>query len=312
MGHRNARLTPFGRQILVDRVLHGTPAAHVAEMMGVSRATAYKWVRRYREEGPQGLEDRASRAHRIRHALPAREVERILRARRRLGVGPHLLADELGRARSTIYGVLRRHGMNRLDAVDRPTRIPIRYCRERPGELLHIDVKKLGRIRPGGGHRIHGRGTRTGHHTRVGHDYLHVAVDDCSRVAFVQVHGNERGDTCAQFLIDAAAHFAELGVRIEAVMTDNAKNYTLHRGFKQTLADLGTRHLVTPPYRPQVNGKAERFIRTMLNEWAYKKLFRTNAHRLRALQPWVESYNRRRSHTALGGLSPMRVLSQQR
>jgi transposase InsO family protein len=308
VAHRKAKLTPFGRLLLVERVeALGWSPARAAEAAGVSRATVYKWVRRYREEGLPGLEDRSSAPFRCRHALPPSSIRRILAARRREGVGPHRLGPMLGLPRSTVYGVLRRHGVSRLTDADRPTRTPIRYERERPGELLHVDVKKLGRIPPGGGHRIRGRSTESVAFKKrhpLGYDYLHAAVDDHSRVAYVEVHPNERGPTAAGFLLRAGASFAERGVRIERVMTDNHLSYTLSRDFREALDALGAQHVVIPKYRPQQNGKVERFNRTMLAEWAYRKLYRSNGARLQALRCWLEHYNSRRPHTALGGKPP--------
>jgi transposase InsO family protein len=312
VAHRRARLTPFGRLLLVSRVLEegwSVPAA--AESLGVSRATAHKWLKRFREEGPGGLEDRSS-APRLRpRALPARDVQRILRARRRLKVGPHRLGPELGHPRSTIYAVLRRNGLSRLAHLDRPTAAPVRFERDHPGELVHFDVKKLGRINPGGGWRILGRSaeTRGPRNRGPGYDYLHAAVDDHSRYAYVEVLTDERGPTCAGFVLRAAAHFAELGVPIERVMTDRAKNYVDARVFAAALATIGAVHRTTAPYRPQTNGKVERFNRTMLDEWAYVRLYRSNEARTRALPRWLETYNRRRPHTALGGLPPISRLS---
>jgi transposase InsO family protein len=306
VAHRRAKLTPFGRRLIVERVLElGWTVAETASAAGVSRATAHKWVRRYRQEGLAGLEDRSSRAGRCRHALPARQVERILRARRRLKQGPHQLAPVVGSPRSTIYGVLRRHQMSRLAHLDRPTGAPIRYERGRPGELVHVDVKKLGRIPPGGGWRIHGRRFRPTRLRGGGYDYLHAAVDDHSRVAYVEVHPDERGETCARFLSRAAGFFAEHGVRIEQVMTDNALNYVRSEAFGEAMGVLGITHVRIPPYRPRANGKVERFNRTLSEEWAYRRLYRSNPERLRALDRWIDFYNRRRSHTALGGRPPI-------
>ncbi len=309
MGHARAKLTPMGRAALVERVLvGGWPVARAAEAMNVSRETAYKWVRRFREEGPTGLLDRSSKARRRPHALSNREVERILRARRRTKHGPHRLAYALGCPRSTIYGVLRRHGLHRLDWMDRPTgRVIRRYERSRPGELIHIDVKKLGRIPPGGGWRIHGRGPKT-HEDRVrrlGYDYLHAAIDDHSRLAYVEVHPNEQAAASSEFLHRAGAFFASHGIQVEAVMTDNAWTYTHSRTFRKELADLGARHLLIPPRHPQLNGKVERFNRTMLDEWAYVRLYRSNGARIKALSRWVHFYNGERPHTALGGRPPL-------
>ena len=308
MAHRRAKLTPFGRRLICERVLElGWTVAETATAAGVSRATAHKWVRRYREEGLDGLQDRSSKAHRCPHALPDRQVQRILRARRRLQCGPHQLAPAVGSPRSTIYGVLRRHQMSRLAHLDRPTGTPIRYERERPGELVHIDVKKLGRIPAGGGWRMRGRSSETRRTKPAGngYDYLHVAVDDHSRVAYVEVHPDERGETCARFLGRAAGFFAEHGVRIEQVMTDNALNYVRSDAFAETMAALQITHVRIPPYRPRANGKVERFNRTLAEEWAYRRLYRSNPERLRALDRWVDFYNHRRSHTALGGRPPI-------
>jgi transposase InsO family protein len=268
MAHRNARLTEFGRLLLVQRITElGWPAALAAESLGVSRATAYKWLGRYRSEGRAGLADRNSRARRCPHALPASQVRRVLAARRRHRQGPHRLAWQLDMPRSTIYGVLRRHGMSRLAHLDRTSGAVVRYQREHPGELVHLDVKKLGRIPDGGGHRIHGRAAaRRGR--GIGYDYVHSAIDDRSRVAFSQVLPDETGATSAQFLVQAAAFFAEHGLAIQRVLTDNAKAYTQSLLVAETAAGLGIRRKRTRPYRPQTNGKVERFNRTLLDEWA--------------------------------------------
>ena len=307
MLHRSAKLTPFGRQLLVKRVvIEGWSAATTAEMLGVSRATAYKWLRRYRAEGLAGLEDRSARPRRRPRALAERDVRRILRLRRRLRVGPHRLGPLLGHPRSTVYGVLRRHGVSRLAHADRLTGAPLRYVRERPGELIHVDVKKLGRVPDGGGHRMLGPSARR--ERGLGYDYLHVAIDDASRVAFIGVHPDERAATTVRFMRDAVAFFAEHSVRVERVMTDNAMTYTRSRILVDLFAQLGIRHLRTRPRRPQTNGKAERFIGTLQREWAYARLFRSNAERLASLPRWLDTYNRRRPHAALNGLSPLTVL----
>jgi len=312
VAHRRAKLTPYGRAVLVERVLvHGWSVGEAAKAASVSPATVYKWLRRFRDEGPPGLRDRSSAPHRRPRSLARSEVRRIIAARRRLKVGPHRLGPALGHPRSTVYGVLRRAGVSRLSHLDRPTSTPIRYERSRPGELVHVDVKKLGRIRPGGGWKMLGRSSesKAPKGRGAGYDYLHAAVDDHSRYAYVEVHPDERGPTCAGFLARAAEHFASLGVRIEAVMTDQARNYVHSRDFQAVLAEIGATHIVTRPYRPQTNGKVERFNRTLLDEWAYVRLYRSNQARLDTLPRWLRTYNSRRPHTALGGRPPTSRLS---
>ena len=289
MLYRTAKLTPFGRQLLVSRILiKGWPPATAAEMLGVSRATAYKWLRRYRDEGAAGLDDRSARPHRRPRALPEREVRRILVARRRLRVGPHRLGPLLGHSRSTVYGVLRRHGVSWLAHADRLTGVPVRYVRERPGELVHIDVKKLGRVPPGGGHRMLGPEARN--HLGLGHDYLHVAIDDATRVAYVAVRPDELAASTASFVAEAVTFFASHGVSVERVMTDNALTYVRSGSLRTLFGELSIRHVRTRPRRPQTNGKAERFIGTLQREWAYSRLFRSNDERLRTLPGWVDAY----------------------
>jgi transposase InsO family protein len=309
VAHRRAKLTALGRRLLVDRILtDGMAVAHAADMVGVSRQTAWKWLRRFEAEGEAGLEDRSSRPRRSPRALPQAQVDAILAARHEHRFGPHRLAPITGVPRSTIGDVLARRGLSRLRDQDGPTGIPVRYVRERPGEPLHIAVKKLGRIPDGGGHRVRGRVTGTPRSYGGGYDYLHVAVDDMSRVAYVGVFGDERGATCARFVLDAAASFASRGVRIERVLTDNARNYTVSRAFAGALAEIGARHKVTRPFRPQTNGKAERFNQTLLREWAFVRRYNTNDARLAALPAFVEDYNERRGHGSLGGRTPMSVL----
>lgn len=313
MSHRKAKLTPFGRLLLVQRVLaQGWPAVRAAESVGVSRATAYKWVRRYRQNGSAGLEDRSSRPQHSPRALGQVEVERILVARRELRQGPHRLAFALGVPRSTIYRVLHRNGASRLRDFDRPTGLPVRYVREHPGELIHIDTKKLGRIPPGGGHRALAKRdgmnrSRRSNTLRPGYEYIHVAVDDASRLAFVQVHDDERDQTVAGFLRDAGLFFASHGIELQRVMTDQGGCYRSRR-FAAVLRELGARHKFTRPYRPQTNGKAERFIRTLLDEWAYARLYSSNDERVLALDTWVDFYNARRPHTGLRGQAPLAAL----
>jgi transposase InsO family protein len=313
MTHRRAKLTPFGRRILVQRIEEmGWVAARAAEALGVSRATAQKWLKRFREEGTDGLEDRTSRPRRCPKQLPAAVTSRILEARVHLKLGPHRLSFELGCPRSTVYSVLKRHGLSRLNDSDRPSGVPVRYNRERPGELLHVDIKKLGRIPDGGGHKVLGREEGMRQRRRggrsMGSDYLHVAIDDASRVAYVEAQPDQRAETAAAVLLRAAAFFAAQGVTIERVLTDRALVYTKSRPFRCAIDDIGARHKLTRPYRPQTNGKAERFIRTLVEEWAYIRFYPDNQTRLDSLPTWVELYNQRRPHTALGGKPPMAAL----
>jgi transposase InsO family protein len=200
---------------------------------------------------------------------------------------------------------LRRHGLHRLDWLDRPTgRLVRRYEYPNPGDLGHVDVKKLGRIPPGGGHRATGRRDRTGATRYMGYDFVHSLVDDHSRLAYSEILADEQGPSCAAFLRRAAAFFAQRGVRFSRIMTDNAFNYRLSTDFQAALADLGARHLLTPPYHPQVNGKVERFNRTLLQEWAYVRLYQSNDERVGLLDGWLHRYNYHRAHTALGGRPP--------
>jgi transposase InsO family protein len=209
--------------------------------------------------------------------------------------------------RSTVYGVLARHGVSRLRHTDRTSGAVVRYQRDRPGELVHVDVKKLGRIPDGGGHRAHGRAAAS-RGRGIGYDYLHSAVDDRSRVAFSQILPDETAATSARFLVEAASFFADHGVRIEPVLTDNAKAYATSVVFAETAAGLGIRLKHTRRYRPQTNGKVERFNKTLLEEWAYARLYRSNHERCRAFARWLRTYNHRRPHTSLDGLTPIAVL----
>lgn len=307
MGHRRAMLTPFGRLLLVQRVREmNWTVPRAAESAGVSRMTVYKWLRRYDQDGVAGLEDRSSRPHRSPQETPAEMVAAVLHARRTRRWGPHQIGPAVGLAPSTVYSVLRRAGVSRLADEDRSTGVRIRYVRERPGELIHIDVKKLGRIPPGGGHALLGPEARV--RRGGGWEYLHVAVDDCSRVAFAEIRGADDGPQAASFLLATALRFRELGVHIERVMTDRAYAYTRSRRFRSALTGIGARHKLTPPRHPQPNGKAEAFIKTSLREWAYAQLYESNDERLAALPVWLDYYNHHRNHTALGNKTPMSVL----
>jgi transposase-like protein len=304
--HPRAALTVSGRLTLCQRVQAGRPVAHVAAEMGISRPTAYKWWRRFEAEGLLGLRDRASRPHRCPRRTPAVQIGRIVRLRRRHKLGPMRIAIRLGMPASTVHRVLVREQLSRLSWMDRPTGEVIRrYERERPGELVHVDVKKLGRIPDGGGHRIHGRRSRSNSTRGLGYDFIHSAVDDHSRLAYSEICADERGETAAAFWLRAAAFFAAQNVTVERVLTDNAWAYRSSRAFAAAVAKTGAVQRFIRPLRPQTNGKVERFNRTLLAEWAYVRLYTSNQARARALTAWVHTYNHHRAHTSLGYLPPI-------
>ena len=316
MVHANARLTVFGRAELVRRVVvEGRPVAHVVKELGCSRATGYKWLARWRAEGRTGLADRSSRARRLPGKTPAAAEAQVLALRRERKLGPARIGPLVGLPPSTVHAVLTRHGMHRLAWLDRPTgQLVRRYERARPGELLHVDVKKLGRLREGGGWRVHGQDspqrrqarTALAAGQRVGFEYVHCAVDDHTRLAYAEIHPDERGVTCAGFLRRAAAWFTTVGIeRIERVLTDNAMAYRRSTAWRTAMADLGAQARFTRRYRPQTNGKAERFNRTLLEEWAYARPFTSGSDRAAALPAWLHTYNHHRNHTALGGHPPI-------
>ncbi len=312
MAHRTARLNPFGRRLLIDRVLiEGWSVATASEAQGVSRATGHKWVRRYRLEGSAGLADRSSRPGRSPNATPAHEVQRIVAARQAWRWGPDRLGPLLGLPPSTVGAVLRRSGLPRLADIDRPTGLPVRrYEVCHPGALIHQDHKKLGRIPDGGGHRALGRAVAPhSHHAGLGYDHFEVIVDDRSRRSVVVPVVDESGASAAAALAQALAVFAADGIAVERVLTDNGLAYRSN-AYRAVLGDR--RHSRTRPYRPQTNGKAERFIGTLIREWAYARPYRSNAERLEALPAFVDFYNQRRPHTALGGLSPSAVVNNVR
>lgn len=303
--HKNARLGYAGRACLVERVLRdGWSGAQAARAFGVSARTVWKWVQRYRAEGRVGLRDRSARPHRSPRQLRPTVERRIARLRAQRKTGPQI-ADRLGLPISTVGDVLRRLGLGRLaPLVPRPP--VVRYECARPGELLHIDAKKLGRIR-GVGHRMHGdRAVRV---RGIGWEVLHVAIDDASRVAYAELLPDESAASAVVFLRHAVAWLAGLGVRVERVMTDNAFCYT-QRQYASVLAALGLRHLRTRPYTPRTNGKAERFIQTALREWAYARPYRSSAQRAGALAPFLTGYNTTRPHTAHGRRPPLSRLAR--
>ena len=305
MVHRNAPLTPEGRLRLCRRVEGGRPVSHVAAEMQVSRPTAYKWWHRYCEEGIAGLEDRSSRPRSCPHQTPRRVERRIESLRRSRKLGPARIAGILEMPTSTVHRVLVRLGLNRLRWLDRPTGRTIRRIEmDHPGELVHIDIKKLGRIPSGGGWRAHGRGNANNpRRTKVGYAYIHSAIDGYSRVAYSEILDNEQTVTAIGFWERAHTWFTERGITIERVLTDNGACYKTR--FSAALTTTGVRHTHTRPYRPQTNGKVERFNRTLLDEWAYVRVYQTDAHRARALDRWLHLYNHHRSHTSLGGQAPM-------
>ena len=308
--HKNAKLAPAGRALLVQRVVTGQRRAAVAAAFGVSARTVGKWVRRWGVEGPPGLVDRSSRPQRCPHQLRARQIQRIERLRRRRWTSP-AIAEAVQVPVSTVGLVLRRLGLNRLRALE--VRPPvIRYERARPGELVHLDVKKLGRIERVG-HRIHGnRRTRV---VGAGWEYMHVCVDDATRVAYSELLPAEDKLWASVFLHRAAAWFKQLGVEhFERVMTDNGAAYR-SKPFRAALAQLGARHIRTRPYTPRTNGKAERFIQTCLREWAYQRAYRTSTQRAALLPRFLRRYNTERPHTALQRRPPLArllELSEQR
>jgi transposase InsO family protein len=313
--HANARLSVKGRELLVDRVDSAEwSLTQAAEAAGVSDRTASKWLARHRAEGPTGLLDRSSAPAVVANRTDERRVE-VIASLRRLRMTGAEIAELLEMALSTVSGILTRIGMGRLGRLGlEPAQ---RYERERPGELIHIDVKKLGRIQGGAGHRIAGHQHYNRHKTdaagvqrkTVGWEYVHVAIDDATRLAYVEVLDNEKAITAIGFLRRAVEHFSSYGITTERLITDNGSAYrsTVHAIACRTLA---IRHLRTRPYRPQTNGKAERFIRTMLGDWAYGAIYRDSAERNAALAGWLDFYNRRRPHGALSHKPPIARLTE--
>lgn len=298
--HKHARLTPKGRALLVGRVLdEGWSVQEASLAAGVSRRTAYKWVRRFEVEGEAGLFDRSSRPHSSPTATSPRKRRRFEQLRRRRWPLWRIASDQ-GSSIATVSRCMKRVGLSRLKSLD-PVEPIVRYERERPGELIHIDTKRLGKIK-GIGHRITGDRTKN----RVpgkGWDAVHLAIDDHSRVAFARVKDDEGAQSCAEFLREAAAFYASLGVRVERVMTDNGTGYK--RIFEAACDDLAIRHVRTRPYTPKTNGKVERLVQTSLREWAYAKPYRSSAQRTAALQPFIHGYNWHRPHSALAHQPPM-------
>ena len=299
--HENARTTPRGRLLMVERLAEGWSVGQVAVAAGVTAKTVRKWRDRFAAEGVAGLRDRSSRPHHSPTRLPA-PTEAQIEALRRQRLTSPAIARRLGRPVSTVGVVLRRLGLGRLRALDSRPNV-IRYEREHPGELIHLDIKKLGRI-DGIGHRI--TGDRTGQSSKrgTGWEYLHVAIDDASRLAFTAIMADEKKESASAFLEQALAWFRTHGVTAQRVMTDNGSAYR-SRLFATAIAAHGLRHKRTKPYTPRTNGKAERFIQTSIREWAYATPYTSSAQRTQAMYPWLHNYNTARPHSALGGKPPI-------
>ena len=306
--HRNAPLTPEGRLRLCHRIASGWSVAATAESMNISRQTAHKWWGRYRREGVVGLVDRSSRPHRVPMRTAAHIERQVLGLRTQRKLGPARIAGILGLPASTVHRVLVRYGVNRLSWMDRPSgRVVRRIQTSRPGELVHIDVKKLARIPDGGGHKLLGIAVGAPNkRTGTGYTHIHSAIDAYSRLAYSEFAGPECAANCVGFLGRAARWFARYGITIERILTDNGV------GYRSTLwatrcAELGITHTRTKPYHPATNGKAERYNRTLLDEWAYVRLYRSENERAQTLDGFVHAYNHHRYHTAVGGPPISRV-----
>jgi len=314
VSHRNARTTFHGRLLMVERHQAGWAKARIAEAMGISRKCAHTWISRFESDGEAGLFDRSSRPHSMPNRTPRGLENQIVAWRRRHRCGPDEIAAQLDVSARTVSRVLSRRGLPHLRDCDPMTGVVIRaskstavrYERARPGELVHMDVKKLGRIPDGGGWRAHGRIEVPDPKRKSGNgfDYIHSLVDDHSRLAYSEVLPDEKGPTCAQFLRRAAAYFHTHGItRIQRVMTDNAWAYRW--SIRDVCTELNARQVFIKPHCPWQNGKVERLNRTLQTEWAYRQVFTSNADRATALAPWLEHYNTRRRHSALGGLPPI-------
>jgi len=305
--HGNARTCPKSRRLLVERIGSKTwSLAAAAEAAGVSERTAYRWLKRWREEGESGLLDRSSAPKSIPHRTSPERVEAIRRLRK-LFMTAAEIAEVLGMARSTVSAVLKRVGLGKRSRLA-PLEPPNRYERKRPGELVHLDIKKLGRI-AGAGHRMTGnrasQNQRRGRRSRgeFGWEFVHVAVDDATRLAYAEVLPNEQGETAAGFLQRAVAWFASFGIDVERILSDNGPCYrsTTHA---LVCRQLGIRHLFTRPYRPRTNGKAERFIQTLVNRWAYGAIYASSTERTATLSGWLNHYNFKRPHGSLSHKPP--------
>jgi transposase InsO family protein len=301
--HKNARQTPRGREHIVLQVLSGQTPEAAARAAGVCPRTARKWLKRYRVEGRAGFADRSSRPHRLYRPTPEATVERICALRRQRWTGKQIAAAT-GVSPATVSRVLKRRGLNKLESLE--PAVPVRrYERDHPGELIHIDIKKLGRFERVG-HRITGD-RRLGDSRGAGFEFVHVAIDDASRLAFSQILPDEKKESAIAFLKALVANYASLGVTVTRVMTDNGSCYR-SREFATACRELGLRHIKTRPYTPRTNGKAERFIQTALREWAYAQAYPTSNQRAAALPAWLHRYNWHRPHGSLQSKPPINRL----
>jgi transposase InsO family protein len=299
--HKNARLTPRGREWIVSQAASGQTPQAVAGAVGVCPRTVRKWIKRHKNEGLAGLEDRSSRPHRLYRPTPQVVVERIEALRRQRLTGK-TIATMLGISPATVSRLLRRLGLNKLSALE-PAEPVCRYERDRPGELIHIDIKKLGRFNRIG-HRVSGHRVRQAKDRGVGWDHVHVAIDDHSRTAFTQIKPDETSRSAIAFLKAAIAYYQRLGVKVERVMTDNGACYKSF-AFQRTCKRLGLKHIRTRPYTPKTNGKAERFIQTVMREWAYARVYQTSRQRAAELPYWLHRYNWHRPHGSIGSMPPI-------
>jgi transposase InsO family protein len=298
--HQNARLTVAGRALLVKRVKHGWLVRSAAEAAGVSRRTAHKWLDRDRRGGERRLCDRSSAPRRSPRRTPAEQIDRVRTLRHERLSGP-AIARALGMARSTVGAILRRLGLGKLKALD-PKPPVVRYEKAAPGELIHIDIKSLGKI-DGVGHRITGYQARQHRARGIGLEHLHVAIDDASRLAYTEILPSLGQDDATGFLERALAWYGRLGVKVQRVMTDNGSAYRSKR-FAKALREAAVRHIRTRPYTPRTNGKAERFIQTSLREWAYARAYVSSDQRTQAIGLWIDRYNLSRPHAGIAGLTP--------
>ena len=302
--HENARLTPIGRERLARAVLSGQTPEAAARAAGVCPRTARKWVARLKAEGVEGLRDRSSRPHRLHRPTPTSVVEQIEALRRQRFTGKQIAA-ELRVSPATVSRVLRRLGLNRIASLE-PAEPIVRYEREHPGDLIHIDIKKLGRFDKVG-HRITAD-RQAGRSRAAGWEFVHVSIDDASRIGFSQILPDEKGESAAAFLNAAVAYYLSLGVAVARVMTDNGSCYR-SEAFRKACDDLGLRHIRTRPYTPKTNGKAERFIQTALREWAYAQAYPTSQRRAQELPVWLHRYNWHRPHGSLKSKPPISRLA---